>query len=586
MRNICPVHCHQNSLDTASTPEAFAKKEVELGTGALACTDHGSMAALYRVYSLAKKNNLTPILGLEWYFRDDNCPILTKAGIQKTNTIPKGSDKVKWAVDHPEGTFIDHVKYMHGTLGYRDYDAYLTGVKLLSKADDRAELHGSERKPLFDWDDLEALAAKNTTLGSGCLVGMISRHLISDKGTNQEKVEIAKAYFERIYSMWGDRFFVELFPHVCSHNYVKGIFIQTEKETLRYYFGKKLKTDLGFEGSAEDLFFLKGNIDHTLIGVKNFHTWVDLEPSKIVKVWKEDGFVQNECTPWAPGGDLQFGANAFMMSMAKKYNVPILVSDDSHFTDPTQKIVQDIRLSNGSNDWKFWGSYHRQGSEEAFQYFQKQFGIDLKTFEGWVDNSYQWVEGFKGFKFDDTITLPTKFYPQDTLQYTKELIVKKGRMKNDPVYKERLKKEIDWFHRNGTVDLLPYFFIDAVDCCEIYERQEILTGPGRGSAGGTLLAYLLGITHIDPIKYGLSLERFFNPDRLKNRKLPDIDQDLPTRDLLTGMETDIIEFEMADGTKHTLPEWWKVETDLGNLTVKEALEREAEVKTWWRHPAD
>jgi hypothetical protein len=43
---------------------------------------------------------------------------------------------------------------------------------------------------------------------------------------------------------------------------------------------------------------------------------------------------------------------------------------------------------------------------------------------------------------------------------------------------------------------------------------------------------------------------------------------------------------MADGTKHTLPEWWKVETDLGNLTVKEALEREAEVKTWWRHPAD
>src|ERR1019366_6391772 len=135
--NFPSFHVHPQSLDSASTPEAFAKKEVELGTGALTCTDHGSLSAAYKIYELAKKNNLTPVVGIEAYFRDDNCPILTKFGIQKTNTVPRGSDAEKWKIDHPEGTYHDYLKYQHATLGFRDFKAYKVAVRLLSKADAR-----------------------------------------------------------------------------------------------------------------------------------------------------------------------------------------------------------------------------------------------------------------------------------------------------------------------------------------------------------------------------------------------------------------------------------------------------------------
>jgi DNA polymerase-3 subunit alpha len=74
-------HVHIQSFDSASTPKAFVEREKELGTGVLTCTDHGSMACCRKVYDLAKKNQLTPILGVEAYFRDDNCPILLGAGL-------------------------------------------------------------------------------------------------------------------------------------------------------------------------------------------------------------------------------------------------------------------------------------------------------------------------------------------------------------------------------------------------------------------------------------------------------------------------------------------------------------------------
>ena len=54
-KNYVTCHCHQASLDTASTPEAFAAKELELGTGYMTVTDHGTLASARKIYDLAKK---------------------------------------------------------------------------------------------------------------------------------------------------------------------------------------------------------------------------------------------------------------------------------------------------------------------------------------------------------------------------------------------------------------------------------------------------------------------------------------------------------------------------------------------------
>ena len=63
--------------------------------------------------------------------------------------------------------------------------------------------------------------------------------------------------------------------------------------------------------------------------------------------------------------------------------------------------------------------------------------------------------------------------------------------------------------------------------------------------------------------------------------MPDIDLDFPNRDLLVGMECDTIEVEAEDGTKRILPEWFKIETDQGLMTIKEAIDKSANFDKWW-----
>ncbi|HVT63199.1 MAG TPA: PHP domain-containing protein, partial [Legionellaceae bacterium] len=154
--NAPSCHVHPMSLDSGATPAAFLKRELELGTGAFVCTDHGSLGAAKDVYDLAKANKLIPIIGVEGYFRDENCPILIQNGYEKNSM----------------GGFIKAPKYSHITMHAMDQDAYKCLVRLISAADARLEAHlemlepehrkhGHERKPLFNWADLEELGSHN-----------------------------------------------------------------------------------------------------------------------------------------------------------------------------------------------------------------------------------------------------------------------------------------------------------------------------------------------------------------------------------------------------------------------------------------
>lgn len=571
------------SLDSGSTPANFAKREVEMGGIALTCTDHGTLSAAYQVYELAKKNKLQPVIGLEAYVRDDSCPILQRLGVERTPTKPKGVDEALWAEQHPDGlAYYEYLKYMHLTLHAMDAKAYYAMVKLLSAADARAERHGSETKPLFGWDQIEELASHQVTASSSCLIGMCQRHLFA-----RNNPDAAVAYFERMHHLFGDRFYVEVFPHRCTHNWVQGVFLTSGAgEQLRFYGGKKLRVkiednvmELNADGLVSETLGRQQR-DIQLLAVMNYRAWEEIEPVRVTKVEKIEGFVENECTPLAPGGDVQIGCNQFVLDLARKYKVPVLVSDDSHFATADEKIVQDARLAQMGN-WRFHNSYHRQTSEEAFAYFEKYMGIEQSEFEGWVENSYDWVGRFKDFRFDTAPKLPTRYYPSDSLAYTKELIKRHGRWVNDPRYAARLKAEIELFHRNGVIDLLPYFFVTE-EVCRTYSNQGLLTGPGRGSAAGVLLSYLIGITHVDPLKYDLSLDRFLTKDRIASGKMPDIDEDLPHRDILVGWEDiDVVEVEAEDGSKHILPTGFKLETSQGLKTVEEIVEQGIDVSPWW-----
>lgn len=86
------------------------------------------------------------------------------------------------------------------------------------------------------------------------------------------------------------------------------------------------------------------------------------------------------------------------------------------------------------------------------------------------------------------------------------------------IYKERLDYELNVINNMGYVD----YFLVVYDYVKYAKQNDIMVGPGRGSAAGSLVSYTLGITEIDPIKYDLLFERFLNPERIT---MPDIDID-------------------------------------------------------------
>lgn len=524
-RNFPTMHCHPQSFDSATSPELMAERETELDTGYLTVTDHGTLEACRQAYDLTKKKfkNLKPVLGIEAYFRDDSDPLLISSGY----------------TPDPKTGFRDHIKYHHVTMHAQDEQAFFAMTRLLSNADLRAESHGSERKPLFDWATLEELGGHNVTMCSSCLIGMVSRHILE-----HNDFVTAEKYYQKLSSIVKPgNFYVEIFPHVCDNNFDSATFaVDASGQETRFRNYKKLRTQSG-EYSAEDLAkeFSRNQVaackkHGKILEIKNYRKWEPLQnPLEIQNIVKREGFLKNECRPWSPNGDVQLGVNKFMIQMAQKYGHKCAWSDDSHMARPEDKIVQDIRLAQ-MGDWRFSNAHYRFSNDDAWTYAQQHLGLDRKTFDSWVDNGFEWASKFDNFKFSERKTLPTSFYPKDTLKHTMDLIKKHGRMEWDnPEWRTRLKQEIDLLHSNGTIDLLPYFQV-IEEVCDLYARNGELTAPGRGSAAGLLLSYLLGITHVDPIKYKLSKERFLTLDRIQSGKLPDIDQDLGDRSLLVGEE--------------------------------------------------
>lgn len=121
-------------------------------------------------------------------------------------------------------------------------------------------------------------------------------------------------------------------------------------------------------------------------------------------------------------------------------------------------------------------------------------------------------------KYDDAIDANKYLYELSVLGLKKRL--KNIHYSNESIYIERLKKEYNTIVKMGFAD----YFLIVWDYVKFAKKNGIYVGPGRGSAGASLIAYCLGITDVDPIKYNLLFERFLNEERVT---MPDIDIDFP-----------------------------------------------------------
>jgi len=161
------------------------------------------------------------------------------------------------------------------------------------------------------------------------------------------------------------------------------------------------------------------------------------------------------------------------------------------------------------------------------------------------DNAYELVS-----KCNITFKQNKKLMPKYNVDNSKEYLLnlcKKGLYKRfdgkvTKTYYDRLLYELDVIDKMGFND----YFLVVWDYVKYSKQNNILVGPGRGSAAGSLVAYTLGITDVDPIKYNLLFERFLNPERIT---MPDIDIDFES----TRRE-DVVKYVIDKyGKKNTLP---------------------------------
>lgn len=227
--------------------------------------------------------------------------------------------------------------------------------------------------------------------------------------------------------------------------------------------------------------------------------------------------------------------NAVLLKFAKKYNVKIIASNDSHYVDQEDSNAHDILLCVNTGEfqskpvWKgdgFGGKDYRFGFPNDQFYFKTQQEM-AKIFHDLpqaLDNTNEIVDKINTPQLKRDILLPNFPLPAEFANsddYLRHLTFEGARKRYKeltPEIEERLNHELSIIK---TMGFAGYFLITS-DLINAGKGLGVMIGPGRGSAAGSVVAYCTGITNIDPIKYNLLFERFLNPERVS---MPDIDTD-------------------------------------------------------------
>ena len=212
-----------------------------------------------------------------------------------------------------------------------------------------------------------------------------------------------------------------------------------------------------------------------------------------------------------------------LIALSKKLGIPLVATQDSHYLTKDDADVHDILLAiqtNGqlSDEDRFTFKGHDASFTSADEMREK-----MKHIPESLENTLKVAEKCN-FKFElGKILLPKYPVPGDmeANAYLRELLEEKVKDRYPEVTKEireRLEYELSVIEKTGFAD----YFLIVQDFVSWAKDHGIVVGPGRGSAAGSIISYILDITGIDPIKYNLLFERFLNPMRIS---MPDIDLD-------------------------------------------------------------
>lgn len=467
------VHTYYSILDGQSPVEKLVDKAVANGMRGMAITDHGNMFGVKELYNYCNKINgklkeqgkepFKPIFGCEMYVARR-----TKA------------DRVKEKGDAGGYHLIVLAKNYHG---------YKNLIKLVS----RAWVDGFYSKPRTDRADLEKYH-EDLIVCSACIAGEVPAKILNGD------IPWAREAIEWYKSVFGDDYYLELQRHE-----VKDPNQRANRETfpLQQRANKeliKLAKEYGIKVvCTNDCHFVDQENaeahDHLLC----LSTGKELnDPTRMLyskQEWFKTREEMNEIfsdVPEALSNTLEILDKVETYSIDHSPIMPFFPIPEEFGTEEEtrkrispEELFREFTTDENGNEI--------MSHEEAEKKIKKLGGID-KLYRIKFEADYLAKLAYDGAK---------RLY---------------GEPLSDEVY-ERVKFEL---HIMKTMGFPGYFLIVQDFINSAQDELGVMVGPGRGSAAGSVVAYCLGITKIDPIKYDLLFERFLNPDRIS---LPDIDTD-------------------------------------------------------------
>ncbi|MBK7137708.1 MAG: DNA polymerase III subunit alpha [Bacteroidetes bacterium] len=311
---------------------------------------------------------------------------------------------------------------------------------------------------------------------------------------------------------------------LCSLGFVEGLYgkyPRIDKSILKQYKEGLIATSCCIGAEVPQAILHKGEEE----AEKIFLEWLDIfGENYFIEIQRHN--LQNIDNT----GISQEDVNQILLKWAKKYHVKVIATNDSHYVEEEDWAAHDIllcvntgeKLSTPKGDGK--GFRFGFANNQFFFKSQQQMKELFKDVPQAIENTQLITEMITPPIMTRDILLPNFILPtefKDQGAYLTHLTYEGAKKRYGILtleIEERIQFELQTILNSGYMG----YFLIVQDFTAVARNLGVSVGPGRGSAAGSAVAYCLGITNIDPIKYNLLFERFLNPERVS---MPDIDID-------------------------------------------------------------
>lgn len=484
------VHTQFSLLDGQAPIDALIEKAQKDGMKALAMTDHGNMFGVKEFYNKIKKRN-SKYLGT---IKD--CEKELQQLLGKTNPTEEEDERIKKLsykiYEEKEQLFKPIIgcecycarNGRHSKSGREDLSGWhlvilaktRKGYKNLIKMLSYAWTEGFYGRPRIDKELLEKYH-EDLIVSSACLAGEVPRYI---QNGDMEKAEESVLWFKNLF---GDDYYLELQRHE-THD----------------------------PDAAQDVYPRQVEVNKALVEIARKHTIKLIATNDVHFVDERDAAAHEILLCLSTNktindpGRMRYSRQEWLKTTAE---MNAIFSDIPEALSNTLEIADKVEFYDIDSPalMPFFEIDSSFGTED--EYREKYEAKDLMKEFG--DENYLRLGGYEK-------VLRIKFEADYLAYLTHEKAQERYHEDLSDEVRERIEFELNTMKTMG----FPGYFLIVQDFISAAREMGVAVGPGRGSAAGSVVAYCLGITDIDPIKYDLLFERFLNPDRIS---MPDIDID-------------------------------------------------------------